>query len=59
MRVIPYLLLAVATVTGTVSIVLMGCTIRFRRSPPPRPIIIASTMICCFPFGMHLLLAVL
>lgn len=58
MGVIPYLLLAVATVTGTVSIVLMACTLRLRRTPPPRPIIIASAVICTFPLGVHLVLAV-
>ena len=57
MVVIPQLLLAVATVTGTVSIILMACAIRYRRTPPPRLIIVASTVICFFPFGVHLLLA--
>jgi len=56
--VIPALLLAVATVTGIVSAVLMGCAIRYRRTPAPRAIIIASTVICFFPFAVHLYLAV-
>ena len=55
--IMPRLLLAVATVTGTVSFILMACTLRFRRSPPPRLIVIVSTAICFFPLGVHLLLA--
>jgi len=54
--VIPPLLLFVATVTGIVSLILMACAIRFRRSPPPRPVIIVSTAICLLPFGAHVLL---
>lgn len=57
MGVIPGLLLAIATVTGSVAIILMGITIRIRRSPPPRLILAGSTVICFFPFGVHLLLA--
>lgn len=53
---IPHLLLAVATVTGTVSILLMGCAIRYRRTPPPPMIIVISAMICFCPFAIHLLL---
>jgi hypothetical protein len=58
MGVIPPLLLFVATVTGTVSIILMFCAMRFRRIPPPRSIIIASAVICLLPFGVRLLLEV-
>lgn len=57
MGVIPQLLLAVATVTGTVSLILMACTLRYRRSPPPRPVIVVATAICLFPFVVHLLSA--
>jgi len=57
--VIPRLLLFVATVTGTVSIILMSCAIRFRRVPPPRAIIIASAAICLGPFVVQLLMALL
>lgn len=55
--VIPGLLLAIATLTGTISIILMGITIRIRRTPPPRLIIAGSTVIGFVPFGVHLLLA--
>ncbi len=55
---IPRMLLFVATVTGTVSFIMMACAIRLRRVPPPRAIIIASAAICCCPFGVHLLIAV-
>jgi len=56
--VIPHLLLVVATLTGTVSLILMVCAVRFRRVPPPRVIIVVSTAICFFPFGVYLMLAV-
>jgi len=56
MEVIPGLLLFVATVTGTVSIILMVCAVRFRRTMPPRSIIVVSTVICFIPFGVLLLL---
>ncbi len=55
--VIPGLLLAIATVIGSVAIILMGITIRIRRSPPPRLIIAGSIVICFVPFGVHVLLA--
>ncbi len=58
MRVIPSLLLAIATVTGTVSLILMGCTLAYRKYPPPRPVVIFSTATCCLPFIVHLALAV-
>jgi hypothetical protein len=57
--IIPRLLLFVATVTGSVSIITMLCAVRLRKVAPPRAVIIASSVICIFPYGVYLLMAVL
>ena len=57
MRLLPGLMLIVATITATVAMILMAIALRFRRSRPPRLIIVVATVICMSPFGLYLLLA--
>lgn len=55
-QLIPGLLLAIATLTAVIGLVLQACTLQIRKTPPPRPVTIGAAIICLLPFGIHLIL---
>ena len=42
-----------ATATGVVSLALMAVVLKTRREPPPRSIVVGSTVIALLPIGAY------